>query len=643
VSSAPAASSATGAEPTAGSPTADSPTAGSPTAGSDELAWAIRAGTLEPVVSHAERTVGVAARRFAIAELERALLSADPGATRGLRERLLALDVSRAVIEATEAVPPPHAVHVPLVVRDHHGQTRAVIRALMVAYDGSAEPRGAFTLLPTAARAVLAGIRAAARDETPVIPIERLHLVPVSPGALEGVEIDGPSLGAAAYLSALALFSGRRVRASLAITGAVVGRRVTHVDGVDAKLAAARERGLVLVAPEANGPPREGALETVSELAALVELALEPGAPDLDLEAEVRAAARATEGGWNGYRWPAVREVVTRVLARVPERRPELRIEVLARLAATERHLGRTDASLAAIAEAEAIAGSAIAKIAVPDEPRVRLARQKAMTLLQAFRIGEAERSAARSVAIARRARLRGELIYSLGAVGLCALARGDARRAVEASREALEHTLAFRPSNAARSRAYLIEALGRAGDARAAREQYRLALREAEDDAFRGVGGKVAWVRTSFAAALRALGEHAEVVRVLSDASVTTAIAETPLPGLLARRHLGLSRLQRARTEREREEALALLESSPHAYDGLDAALGVMAQINVLHAARERLLRGEPGTRRLAVGLTVLPRTGAVGRLVVRVEKARDPAAAARALDAILARLDPA
>jgi len=623
VSSAPAPSSAAGVGP-------------------DELAWAIRAGTLEPVVSNAERAVGVAARRFAIAELERALLSADPGAARGLRERLAALDVSRAIIEASDAPLPPHAVHVPLVVRDHRGQERAVVRALMIAYDASGEPRGAFTLLPTAARAVTASIRAAAREETPATALERLHLVPVSPGGLGGGGIGGPCRGAARYLPALALFSGRRVRASLAITGAVVGRRVTHVDGLEAKLAAARERGLVLVAPDANGPPREGGLETVSDLASLVLRALEPGAPDVDLEAEVRTAARATESGWNGYRWPAVREVVTRVLARVPERRPELRIEVLARLAATERHLGRTDASLAAIAEAEAIAASAIARIAVPDEPRVRLARQKAMTLLQAFRVREAERSAARSVAIARRARLRGELIYSLGAVGLCALARGDAPRAVAAFREALDHTLAHRPSSAARSRAYLVEALGRAGDARAAREQYRLALEEAMDDAHRGVGGKVAWVRTSFAAALRALGEHAEVVRVLSDETVTTAIVETPLPGLLARRHLGLARLVRAKNEREREEAYALLESSPHAYDGLDAALRVTAQINVLHAARERLARGEEGTRRLAVGLAGLPRAGALGRLVARLDRAKDPAAVARALDALLGRLDP-
>lgn len=613
-----------------------------PGAGGSELDWAVRAGTLEPIVARAERAEGAAGKRFALAELERGLLLADPGAARGLRDRLSALGVSRSVLEATEAELPPHAVHVPLVVRAPAGEARAIVRAFMVAYDASTEPRAGLTLLPTAARAVTAALRLAARDDAPATPIERLAFVPVAPGALDGVEIDGPSLGAATYLSARALFSGRRVRSSFAVTGALLGRRLAHVEGVEAKLAAARARGLVLLAPDEDGPAREDVLETVTDVAALLDRALAPGAPDGDLEAEVRAAARATETGWNGYRWPAVREVVTRALARVPERRVELRVEVLARLAATERHLGRTDASLAAIAEAEALERSAIAKTALPDEPRVRLARQKAMTLLQAFRGREAERAAARSVRIARRARLRGELIYSLGAVGLCALARGHAAEAVDAFAEALEHTLAHRPSNAARSRAYLVEALGRAGDAEGAREQYRLALREAEEDAHRGVGGKIAWVRTSYGAALRALGEHAELARILSDESVTTAIAESPLPGLPARRLLGLGRIERARTAREREEAYALLESSPHAYDGMEPALRVAAHVNVLHAARARLVRREEGGPRLEASLAELPRVAVIARLVDRVRAASGAASLAGRLDALLLRLDP-
>lgn len=602
----------------------------------DELEWASRAGALEPLVEACERASGAAARRFAIDRLERTLLVTDPGVASRWTDRLRALGVSPSVLEASQLALPPHAVHVPLVLRDPSGHARALVRAFIVSYEPSDEAHAAL-FGRTAERAARTGIVLAARDAPPGTAIDRLRLVPVQPAALEGVEIDGPSLGAASYLSARALFSGRRVRSGLAVTGALVGRAIGPVDGLDAKREACRARGLVLLASRGDVRADDDTCEGIDELEALVERALEPGASDADVEAEVRAARDRSGSGWNGYRWPSVRETIARTLVRVPDRRPDLRVEVLARLAAAERHLGRTRESLSCIARAEAILGTPVARIAVPDEPRVRLWRQKAMTLLQALSLRPARAAAKRSVAIARRARLRGELVPSLGAEGLCALASQRAHEAVALFEEALEHTLAHRPSDAARSRAYLVEALGHAGDARGAHKQYELALREAEDDARRGRDGKIEWVRTSYAEALVALGRSTEALAVLDHASVEGAIASAPLPGLRARRWLALATIASAASEREVQRGLSWLETSPDAYEALEPALRTTAHVNVLHALRHRMARGEVvSVERLEASLRALPPVPAIARLSAQIH-ASGGAPSAAALDLLL------
>lgn len=604
----------------------------------DTLRWAAKASLLEPLVQACERASGPAGRRFALDRLERAVLAADPGTTHALIERLRALGVSTSVIEASALALPPHAVHVPLVV---HGEdaARALVRAVIVSYDPS--DTAGLSLGPVAARAVRQAIAAAAKDAPPGTALERLRLLPVQPAALDGVEIEGPSLGAAAYLSARALFSGRRVRSGLAVTGALEGRAIVHVEGLRDKVSAARERGLVLLAPAADVTRPEQGLEGVGDLEKLVERALEPGAVDADVEAEVRAMREHISVGWNGYRWPSVRETIARTLVRVPDRRPDLRVEVLARLAAAERHLGRTQESLRCVEEAEAILATPSGREAVPDEPRTRLARQKAMTLLLALSVREARREARRSVAIARRARLRAELIASLGAEGLCAMAARAPRDATELFTEALALTALHRPSDMARSRAYLIEALGAAGDAREAAQHYAAALHEAEDDARRGRSGKIEWVRTSYAAALLAMGQHAEVLEVLDHPSVTLAIAQTPLPGLRARRYLALATVACASGEREIERGLVMLESSPEAYDGLEHGLRVVAHVNVLFALRHRIARGEAiDEARLETSLASLPPS--VARVSARVRRSRG-ASRVGALDALLTRVERA
>jgi hypothetical protein len=592
---------------------------------------------LEPLVRAAEDTAGPAQRRFAIDRLERALACADPGTAADVIDRARALGVSRGAIEASELVMPPHAVLVPFVAADASGRRRALVRAMIVSFDPGEASRDTFGRV--AARAVRAAIALAAKDAH--TKVDRLHLVPVQPNALAGVEIEGPSLAAAAYLSARALLSGRRVKSGLAVTGAIEGRALVHVESLEDKRAASIARGLSLLAPLVDARRGDAHVRGLADLDALIDHALEAGAADADIEAEVREARDRSGAAWQGYRWRAVRESIARTLVRVPERRPDLRVELLARLAAAERHLGRTAQSLACISVAEEIVATPIAAIAVPDEARTRLTRQKAMTLLTALRLREARAAAKKSVKLAERGHLRGELIASLGAEGLVALAAKNPIDACTRFSVALGHTLEHRPSDAARSRAYYVEALGQARDGKRAKHHYELALREAEDDARRGRPGKIEWVRTSYADALIALDQHASALEVLDHESVTLAIAETPLPGLRARRYLALATIACAESERAVDRGLAMLESSPDAYDGLEPALRATAHVNVLFALRHRLGRGESiDARRLEESLAALPTS--VSRVTDRVRRSRG-AARLVALDSLLALVERA
>jgi tetratricopeptide (TPR) repeat protein len=289
--------------------------------------------------------------------------------------------------------------------------------------------------------------------------------------------------------------------------------------------------------------------------------------------------------------------VLTRTLGRVPARRPDLRVDLLTRLAATERHLGRTEASMALIDACEAIVRSRVGQEAVPDAPRIRLLRQRAMTLLQQLEAKDARRAAHASVRLAKKARLRSEVISSLGAEGLAALAEGDAQRAVLLFEESVALTLIHRPSDVARSRAYLVDALGKLGKSARAKRQYTLALEEARADTLRGRGTKEAWVRTSYACALLSLGAPKEAFLVLDDITIEAALLE-PLPGLKARRYRALAMLGMPDSHGSHESALRLLEGSPDAYTGLEATLHCVAYVNVLYALRVRLLREEQSHR---------------------------------------------
>ena len=582
-----------------------------------DATWALLAGDLSALVAHVLAAHGVAEKRFALGHLEAGFLLADPGtANEAICKQARALGIAENVLEAALFPAAPHAVNVPFVVPSSR---QALVRAVLVSYAPVPMQDEGWTLERNAERAVREAIVCAAKLALPPHPVRDYALVPAMPKALQGVNIDGASLAAAAFISALALFRGVRVKPGLAITGALSGETVMPVDGLEEKRLAASARRLELITPE-----------EVRTLDALALRALEKAELDADIEAEVRDAIKSTELGWNGYRWPRIREVLTRTLGRVPDRRPDLQVDLLTRLAAAERHLGRTEASMRAIEKCDAVIASEQGQLAVPDAPRIRLARQKAMTLLQTLETRAARRSAHASVVLAKKARMRGELIASLGAEGLAALAEGDAESAVKLFDESMQDTLLHRPSNAARSRAYLIEALGKSGDRVRAKKEYALALAEAKSDTLRGGRTKEAWVRTSYAGAQLALGAPKLALETLHDPTIDEAILDSPLPGLKARRYRALAMLQMRDEHGSHDAALRLLEASPDAYAGLEATLHCVAFVNVLYASRARLMRGEP-LERWEESLDALPSGKRVDRR--RLREAPDRAM----LDALL------
>lgn len=527
---------------------------------------------------------GVAERRFARAELERTLLAADPGALSETNAaRASALGASREVIEAARRPRSPHAVGVPLVGEDGH----VLVRSFEVSFEAV---DGRVALDAQADQACRGAIAAAAGRLAARPDPARYRFVPCSPAALDGALVDGPSLGAACFVSALSLFSDRPLRAGIVVTGALDGEHVVSVGSTAAKIAAARAEGTsVIVVPSADadgGPDVIG----VSTLDALDHACLVERAAATDPDALVARAARAARDGWSGYRWRSVREATTRALAIVPEGRPDLQVDALAQLAAASRHLGDLAGSGRAIELALEACASPRGVEGVPDEALCRLARQRAMHEKSRGRLADATRAAREAVAIARRARLRGELMKALGVEGLVLMARGEDERALRPLEEALTITIERTPNDAARSRAYLVEALGhlqRLDDARAHAEA---ALAECAAQGERG-RAKEAWVRTSLGGAFASAEAWDDARRVLEHASVAEAMARDPLPGLLARRWLGVA-LHRLG---EPGRGSTLLSSSAFAYgDGLEPSLRFAADVNALHDLAERARLGQ-------------------------------------------------
>jgi tetratricopeptide (TPR) repeat protein len=562
---------------------------------------AILTGRIDALLARVRSAPSIAARRFALDALARGLLHADPGAVRASeRDEARALRVDPSTVAAAGAERLPHAVAVPLVLRE---LDLGFVRQLHVTFDPvGLGDEAAFD--PDARRAVGEAIEAAARVAPP--PREpRLHrLVAAQPEVLRRARVEGRSLTAAAFVSAASLWTGRPVRADVAVTGELRGVVVVSVGEIPAKVRAALDHGFrALVVPQTDSAaaraacPPDAALEIrgVPDAEALLEATLRPE-PRLREQPEAAAdeARRLFTSGWRGYQWPSVRARLATISGTLPAYRADLRVEVLVRLAAAQRHLGDPSGSLELLAEAESLVRSPEGRRGVPDGPITYLYLQKAMTCRQLCRFGEAARAAERSVAVARSARLLGALVKALGGVGLVAMSRGRVERAIRAFEESLEVTLAHAPHDTARSRAYLVEALaagGRAGEAAAHYEAAMAELERVADDGERRA--KESWVRTSWGGGLVQLRRPRDAVEVLDASAVHRSMSEEPLPGLLARRHLGLALIEAGHPERGFE----LLAASPLVHGrALEPHLALMAHLNVLFEARARLSVGAWG-----------------------------------------------
>lgn len=592
---------------------------------------AIVAGRIDLLLERAREAGSIAQKRFALDALARGLLAADPGAvTAAQRDEARGLRVDASTVAAASAERSPHSVLVPLVANG-----AGFLRQFHLLFDpiGTAAEEAS----DEARRAIASAIAAAARRAPPPSPPELHRFVPAQPRALERARIEGRSLSAAAFVSAISLWTDRPVRADVAITGELRGDRVISVGEIASKVAAAVAHGaraiVVPIADRDRARAVAGPIEIIAaDHADDLSVALEERRPRVSPDHAVAEARRFAATGWQGYRWPSIRERFARLSGTLPHERVELRVEVLTRWAAAVRHVGDPSSSLELLSEAEALARGG----EVPDAPITALYQQIAMTNRQLYRLREARAAAARAVRVAKKARLRGELIKALGCAGLVELSRGDAPSAIARFEEALAVEEKHQPERTARTHAYLIEAHGAAGEADRAEAHFAAAMAELERDEDER-RSREAWVRTSWGGALVALGRAREAAVVLDTPPVRVSLAEDPLPGLIARRHLGIA-LARSGEARGCE----LLASSPIAHGrALEPHLAFVAHLNVLFEARERIARatfGADDRARAARALDFVP--GYAEKLLDRpLARLRRRVDDARALDALLDR----
>jgi tetratricopeptide (TPR) repeat protein len=618
----------------------------------EELEQHIRAGSVLPILEAYARSASVRHRRWLSDGLGRALDRADPGSVPEATLRALSdLGLSRESLEGVREAPPDHAVHVPLVAEGAHP---SFCRLMHVTYD----PPGSLGLedvLDADARLAVSDALRAASERLGWRPEEHHRFGPVRVRGLEGMRIHGGSLGASAFVSAYALWTRREVRRGTAITGGVVNGRLAPVGAMAPKLRALAGRADIarLVVPEpdaehARALARQGALDCeivgVESLDALLEHCLsERPRARRAIEAEIAEAREEWDRAWQRFRWAAVRERLSRLTCDVPTRRPDLCVRVQTMLGASYRQLGEPEAALEILGQALAVLTTEEAERAVGDYERTFLHRHLALAYKDLCRFEEAEEVAMEAVAIARRGRLALPAASGLGTAGLIALARGDVTSALERLHEALRDTSTFEPGRAPRSHSYLVLAYGRAGRLDDARAQYQraraLLARLGDDDRTRS---DEQWLRTYMAEAATLARAPDEVIEVLRAPCVEEAIARLPMPGLLARRWLGLAEIARGELDR----GFARLASAPAAHPSSGAArVRFLAELAVLYEAEARVGRGrldEDARGRARLALDRLPASRADGAFLgPAIARARalldDRAAAPRALEAAL------
>lgn len=571
------------------------------------------------------------------------MLGADPGAVSdGQRRQATKVGVSAGDAQLQM---PPHAVLVPLVTEGQVG----LVRAMRVAFDASAQGGYALGFDDVAARSIsealdLAGTHLGRHANGQGYTFTSVHPDAFAArgsgggngGAQSRAGIGGASLGAAAFVSAVALWSERAVKAGTVITGRLLGEDIGDVGDIDAKLQAAlstrSDVTQVLVPHAALGRGRrmlstksKVALIGVRDVQQLLEAALEPKAAKLaPLRHRVSALRHQFERGWGNFGWANVCEQAERLLSATPERSMELRVELWSMLSAAHERLGSPTLAMAIQQQALDAVGTETGGRWVPDFALCRLYQTASATQRALGHATSARQAATRAVTIAARGRMRDELYKSHGCVGLVELSVGRAAAAVKAFDAAIELVHAHAPESCARSHGYLVEALSAAGDLDRAREEYDLALAHLDvHDAAGQRDTHEAWLRTGRASGLLRLGSFEQVTDVLSASCVTAAIERTPSPGLRARRYLGMAWI--ALGELDKGQALLAASTVAHGTE-LGPNLRFAAHLNVVCEASSLLARGHWDRDidgRLRVALDHVPeylRTGSIGRARVRV-----------------------
>jgi tetratricopeptide (TPR) repeat protein len=584
------------------------------------LQAAIHAGRVGEILSALEDSARVGQRRYLMDHLRRVVAHADPGSIPPSDlQRLASAGFTPSELEPLTGDVPESAVHVPLVaVQDGDGFCR-----LMTASYDPAGTRVQRERYDPAARAAVADGFAAAAQALGHAPLEGFAFLPYRAGVLANVQLSGASLGAAAAVSAASVWSSRAVRPGTAVTGRVAGERVVSVGGMPPKVAALTSRSDIqrLVVPSEDlsvakalvADTRPG-LEVVgvATVRNLLKAALEAEARlDPDPERAVADAQEAYRRGWQGWQWPTLRERLGRLAVRTPRRRPDLQVRAFTMLAAVHRNLGNPAEALEMIEEGLAVLATEEAELAVPHDARTFLYRHLAVTLRMLCRFGEALEAANRAETHAREGRLRGDLAFALGTRGIVHLSKGEVDAAIGCQQEAMQHLMRHDPSYAPRATANLVEALGQAGRVDEARAYFErgLALARRTPDRNRQRTDEQ-WLRTRLAGALRPPEHAGEVRALLTVPCVAEAMRHQPLPGLLARRWLGLAEVDL----REREAGYARLGQSPAAYPtAREPHVRFMAQLNVLYEAHARALHGDldaDAVQRTRLALTHLPET---------------------------------
>lgn len=560
-----------------------------------------KVGRIDVLLDAIDASSSVSERRWLKSLVERGVRVVDPGSlSAGALERLGALRVSVESLSGAEI--PPRSVVIPFVGGAGGYARRFVVRRTSV-FAHSVARRSLETEV-----ALRRAFELAARDEgVSESEVDELHFDAWLTFADAHVFVEGRSIALGAYLAGRSEWSSRPFLHGIAATGAIDGARVVPVGGVREKVEALVHRADVakLIVAMENVDEAEAAKEICGAQFAIVavETAHEAAAAALstsheveeDLDQLVSSARSLFDRAWGAYRWPVVEERLAR-LAASTHARPDLHAEVLAMWGGAARHLG-------AVAESERVLGAAVefAKThehEVPDAVLARLYGHAALTAVQASREKPALVSAKKALRFAERSKQPRARVKALGTLGLVSSAAGRIEDAIAAQEEASARVHAAGMSDCTRGHAYVLDAL--AASPRAVRLGPRID-REFEEAcvhlARRSASSQHTdepWLRVAYAHALVRTKRFDRAIEVLSGTAVAERIERDALPGLSARRWLGLACIE---VDGKREEGFRLLADSVFGY-GLapSSRLAVVATHNALLEVLGRAKHGECG-----------------------------------------------